>query len=53
MLRHFGSLRRIREADVEALAQVPGVSRPLAEQIRERLGAPPPVRAASPGPAAQ
>jgi len=36
-LRHFGSVRRIREADAEALAQVPGVSLALAERIRECL----------------
>ena len=34
LLRHFGSLRAIREADVEQLAQVPGMSRRAAEAVR-------------------
>jgi excinuclease ABC subunit C len=34
LLRHFGSLRAIREADVDALAQVAGMSRRAAEAVR-------------------
>jgi excinuclease ABC subunit C len=33
LLRHFGSLKGVREASVEDLGQVPGVSRELAERI--------------------
>jgi excinuclease ABC subunit C len=34
LLRHFGSLRAIREADVDALASVSGMSRRAAEAVR-------------------
>jgi excinuclease ABC subunit C len=34
LLRHFGSLKRIREATVEELAAVKGMSRPAAESLR-------------------
>jgi excinuclease ABC subunit C len=37
LLRHFGSIRRLREADVAAIAEVPGVTLALAAQIKERL----------------
>jgi excinuclease ABC subunit C len=37
LLRHFGSLRRIREASVEQLALVKGVNRELAAEIRRHL----------------
>ena len=43
LLRHFGSLRRIRAAEIEELVQVPGITRTVAEQIRARLGATLPV----------
>jgi excinuclease ABC subunit C len=33
LLKAFGSVRRLREADVEAIAAVPGVPRELAEEI--------------------
>jgi excinuclease ABC subunit C len=33
LLRHFGSLKRVREATVEELAQAPGISRALAEAV--------------------
>lgn len=38
LLRHFGSLKQVREADVEALMGCPGISRPLAERIAATLG---------------
>src|SRR5271155_2688204 len=37
LLRHFGSLRRIREASIEQLALVKGVSRELAAEVRRYL----------------
>lgn len=37
LLRHFGSLRRIREATVEQLALVKGVNMELAAEIRRHL----------------
>lgn len=33
LLKHFGSLKRIKEASVDDLASVPGMSRPVAEAI--------------------
>ena len=37
LLRHFGSLKAIKEADAEALATVPGITRAVAEQIKAAL----------------
>jgi excinuclease ABC subunit C len=37
LLKTFGSLQGVREADEDALARVPGVSRPLARRLRETL----------------
>jgi len=37
LLRHFGSLRRIREATVEDIAQVKGMNREMAMRIRGHL----------------
>jgi len=37
LLRHFGSLKKIKEADIQALASVPGISEKLAQQIRAAL----------------
>src|SRR5579875_2014840 len=39
LLRHFGSLKRIRAATVEELAQVRGINRDLAETVRRDLEA--------------
>jgi excinuclease ABC subunit C len=33
LLRHFGSLKRVREATIEELAAAPGISRVLAEAV--------------------
>jgi excinuclease ABC subunit C len=38
LLRRFGSLKNIREASVEELREVKGISEELAKSIRERLG---------------
>jgi excinuclease UvrABC nuclease subunit len=35
----FGSLKRVREAPVEQIAAVPGISRTLAERIKATLEA--------------
>jgi len=37
LLRHFGSLRRLREASVEEIAAVPGITLTLAGEIKQRL----------------
>jgi excinuclease ABC subunit C len=37
LLRHFGSVQRIRDADVDALANVPGISVSLAARIKSVL----------------
>ena len=37
MLRHFGSLKRIREATVDEIAAVKGLNRDLAAEIRRHL----------------
>jgi excinuclease ABC subunit C len=39
LLRHFGSLRRIREASLEKIAEVKGLNRELAAEIRRHLDA--------------
>ncbi|TNF30265.1 MAG: excinuclease ABC subunit UvrC [Deltaproteobacteria bacterium] len=39
LLKHFGSLKAVREADAEALAGCPGVSRAMAERIFATLRA--------------
>jgi len=37
LLRHFGSMRRVREASIDQLTQVPGISAALAARIKEQL----------------
>ena len=37
LLKHFGSLQAVREASLEQLAAVSGMSREAAERIKERL----------------
>jgi excinuclease ABC subunit C len=37
LLKTFGSLQGVREADEDALARVPGVSRPLARRLRQAM----------------
>ena len=39
LLRVFGSIKRVREAPVEQIAAVPGISRALAERIKATLEA--------------
>ncbi len=37
LLKHFGSVRRIREASVEEVAATPGISRAIAERLKGHL----------------
>ena len=37
LLKRFGSVRRIREASVEELAETPGIPRDLAERLKRHL----------------
>jgi excinuclease UvrABC nuclease subunit len=37
-MRHFGSARAIASASVEDLTEVAGISRDLAEQVKEHIG---------------
>ena len=39
LLKHFGSLKRLREASIEEISGVPGVGRRTAEAVRATLGA--------------
>jgi excinuclease ABC subunit C len=39
LLRTFGSVKRVREAPIEQIAAVPGISRALAERIKATLEA--------------
>ncbi len=48
LLRHFGSLKKIREAQLEDLLAVPGITRPAAEAVHTHFaGRPEPPAAAS------
>ena len=47
LLRHFGSIKRVREASVDDLAAVPGISRSIAEAVFAHW-AKQPVEAAAP-----
>ena len=38
LLREFGSVERLRKAEVEEIARVQGVGERLAREIKERLG---------------
>jgi len=40
LLRHLGSVQRIRQASIDELARVPGISRTLAAEIKQYLGEP-------------
>ena len=37
LLKVFGSAKRVREAPIEQIAAVPGISRALAERIKAHL----------------
>lgn len=37
LIKQFGSVRRIKEASVEEIAAVPGITRALAERVKEYL----------------
>ena len=37
LMKHFGSLKKLREADVEELAQVPGIGARTAEAIKQAV----------------
>jgi excinuclease ABC subunit C len=39
LLRHFGSVDRLRKASADEIAAVPGIGAQIAREIRERLGA--------------
>ena len=52
LLRHFGSVRRIRDATAEELAQVPGISPALAAHIKQSLAPPAPADESPPPPTA-
>jgi len=53
LLRHFGSLKKIRDATVDELAAVPGMTTTAAAAVVARLGAPPAPPASSALPPAE
>jgi excinuclease ABC subunit C len=46
LLRHFGSLKRLKAATVEEVVEVPGIGRRTAEAVLAALGTPEPAAAA-------
>ena len=52
LLRHFGSVRRLREAAVEEIAEVPGVGPRTAQAVVDALAAPAPTTSGATRPAA-
>jgi excinuclease ABC subunit C len=48
VLRHFGSVKRLRAASVEEIAEVPGVGRRTAEAVHAALLADAPTPAVDP-----
>jgi excinuclease ABC subunit C len=48
LLRHFGSLKRLRAASVDEIAQVPGIGRHTAQSVADALTVPAAARAAQP-----
>jgi excinuclease ABC subunit C len=53
LLRHFGSLKKIRESSLEALVAVPGMSRKAAEAVLAHFAAQPDPAVRPPGPAVE
>ena len=43
LLRHFGSLKRLKAATVEEVMEVPGIGRRTAEAVLAAVGTPPAV----------
>jgi excinuclease ABC subunit C len=37
LIRHFGSIQNIKEADVDELVKIPGITEPLAYSIKSHL----------------
>jgi excinuclease ABC subunit C len=48
LLRHFGSLKKIREASLEALSAVPGINKKVAQAVLDFFAARPDPPAAEP-----
>jgi excinuclease ABC subunit C len=51
LLRHFGSVKAVREATVEQLAAAPGMTKKAAAAVARHLAAPEPAADAAPAPA--
>ena len=51
LLRHFGSLKRLKAASVEEVMQVPGIGKRTAEAVLAAVAAPPAPEATEPVPA--
>jgi excinuclease ABC subunit C len=52
LLRHFGSLKRLKAASIDEIAEVPGIGRRTAAAILTALNGPQPAAAPTPPPAA-